>query len=125
MLSEEWLRAIYFTKVNVKYRALTGGEIGDLPSRKIRAVLKGIIQSISPCLNQEEMDCQVCSSKVECPFFHLMVEDPHRDYKPCVISIDEGSDWKGLIRPGETHFLASPTRSYAGGHQGHEKTLSL
>lgn len=98
-----WINSVYFIKFVIQYRALTEGYIGDSPGRKLRAILKEIVQGISPCLNKDDTMCQECSLKENCCFFHLMVEDRHKDYLPYFIIINNGHDWQGPISRGSRH----------------------
>lgn len=103
MENSELLSSITFVKTHVRYRALTHGYLSDWPARKIRAIVKGIVQSISPCLNQQNMDCTICSRKQECCYFNLMVEDQTKDFQPYVIGMPNEREWDGRIFPGSEH----------------------
>ena len=98
-----WIDSVYFIKLGIQYRALTSGYLGHSPARKLRAVMKGILQSVSPCLNQKNMDCKACSAKEECCYFRIMVEDQHKDYLPYFISLHDEQEWTGKIAPRTVH----------------------
>lgn len=99
----ELLNSITFVKMRARYRALNHGYLSDWPPRKIRAIIKGIVQSISPCLNQQNMDCAICPCKQECCYFNLMVEDKTKDFQPYLIGIPNERDWSGQVFPGSEH----------------------
>ena len=103
IMDEDWIKSVYFIRLAITYQAITDGYLGDWPPRKLRAVLKGVTQSISPCLRQEDMLCRKCSLKEECCFFQLMVEDRNKDYLPYLISMNNGHDWRGPISKGSRH----------------------
>lgn len=103
MTKQDWIHSVYFRKLLVQYRALDKGYLADSPGRKLRAVLKGIVQGLSPCLDQRTMNCRVCPFKGRCYFLQLMVEDISKDYLPYVIDTKDTRGWQGLLAPGSEH----------------------
>lgn len=105
-MDNEWIDSVYSVTLHVRYRALSGGYVRDWPPRKIRAVLKEIVQGISPCLNSEDMECRTCPCKNDCCFFDLMVEEPHKAYLPYFVGMAQEGDWRGRIVPGAIYEYA-------------------
>ncbi|MDY6856484.1 MAG: hypothetical protein SWO11_17630 [Thermodesulfobacteriota bacterium] len=99
----EYAQSVYFVKLAVQYEALTNGYIDGFVPRKLRSVLKGMVQSTSPCLNARDMNCTTCPFHSECCYFNLMVEKRERDFLPYFIDVDQNEDFHGRITAGERH----------------------
>lgn len=94
-----WINSIYFRTIHVRYRVLNRGYIGNPGDRKIRAVLKAILQSQSPCLDQRHMVCSRCPQKESCIFFQLVVDQS--EFMPYIVHVDDPTEWLGLAGPGK------------------------
>ena len=94
------LRAIHFLTLKMRYKALGSGYLGGNPYRKLWAILKGIVQAQSPCLDQRKHNCRACMQSEECLFLKLFVEDSEKDYLPYVLSPADESSWIGSVRAG-------------------------
>ena len=93
----DWLNSIYFTDIEIRYIALNTGYLGHFAGRKFRAVLKSILQSQSPCLDQRDMNCASCLLKTKCPFFLLNGSE----FKPYLIQVNDGAaNNNGAFVPG-------------------------
>ena len=90
-------------KLAVQYQALTDGYVDGFVPRKLRSVLKGIVQSISPCLNARDMNCATCPFHNECCYFNLMVEKREQDFLPYFIHAGQNGDFHGRITAGDRH----------------------
>ncbi len=102
MDADDWLSAIRFTDLNVTYRAVETGYLGNFPARKFRAVFKAILQSQSPCLDQRQMACAACAHRASCLYHALLVEDARRDYLPYLIHTAPSQRARGMFRQGDT-----------------------
>ena len=97
--SSGWINSIYFRTIHVRYRVLNRGYIGNPGDRKIRAVLKAILQSQSPCLDQRHMVCNRCLQRESCIFFQLVVDQS--EFMPYIVHIGDPTEWLGLAEPGK------------------------
>lgn len=91
---------VSFSRLSVTCRALTGGYLSERPERKLRAVLKALVQALSPCADQRDMDCAACFFAPDCLFRQLFTPDPCRDYLPYFLFTEEPQTWRGPISPG-------------------------
>jgi hypothetical protein len=94
-----WIDSVYFRTIHVRYRVLNRGYIGNPGDRKIRAVLKAVLQSQSPCLDQRHMVCSRCPQRGSCVFFQLVVDQS--EFMPYIVHIDDPAEWLGLTEPGK------------------------
>lgn len=91
---------VSFARLSVTCRALTGGYLAERPERKLRAVVKALVQALSPCADQRDMDCAACFFAADCLFRQLFTPDPCRDYLPYFLFTEEPQTWRGPISPG-------------------------
>ena len=101
--SSGWINSVYFRAIHVRYRALNRGYIGNPGDHKIRAVLKAILQSQSPCLDQRHMDCDRCPQREDCIFFQLVIDQS--EFRPYIVHIEDPTEWLGLAEPGKEQGL--------------------
>lgn len=98
-MTSDWINSIYFRIIQARYRVLNRGYIGNPAERKIRNVVKNIIQSQSPCLDRRHMVCRECSRKQDCLFFRLAVDQV--EFGPYIVHVAEPEDWRGAMEPGK------------------------
>ena len=93
-----WIDSVYFKTLHIRYSVLNRGYIGNPAGHKLRAVIKEIIQSRSPCIDQRHMVCSECSRKEDCIFFHLVVEQG--EFGAYIVQVDDHLKWRGQMEPG-------------------------
>ena len=101
--SSGWIDSVYFRAIHVRYRVLNRGYIGNPGDHKIRAVLKGILQSQSPCLDQRHMVCSKCPRREGCIFFQMVIDQS--EFRPYIVHIVDPAEWLGLAEPGKEYGL--------------------